>query len=142
MYACVCACVCVCVIPLFFAYRSGPGSGVPHSKVLVQARRRAQVSSSVWINMRFYSHTHVTTRHIAALHVEPSFLGDPKSYIFVEYVDLVTLSIYDAPFISLRIALQTKLAFTHSCMRVSVGNESLAVCHILTTEIHETLWKQ
>lgn len=49
-------------------------------------------------NYKILSYKHVTTRHIPALHMEPSVSWYSESYFFVEHMDLDTLSIYDAPF--------------------------------------------
>lgn len=93
------------------------------------------MSSSVWIITRFLPYIHVTTRHISAPHMEPSSFVKPESYIFAGCMDMVTFSICNASFISLRIALQTNL-------HVRDGNESLLVCHVPLTETCEGIWKE
>lgn len=142
----LCAHLCVCLSSHSFAYRGGEGSSVPHSKVLMQTRRRAQVSSSVCIIIRFYptnmwlQDTFLLCTWNLPCCVTLRAASLLSTWIWLPFPVMMHL------FISLGIALQTKLAFTHTYMytnmHVTGGNERLTVCHVPLMEVHERLWNK
>lgn len=129
--------VCVFVWAHSFAYRSGQGSSVPHSKVLMQTLRRAQVPQCL------HNYTHVNLGHSSALHMDPSFLRYPKSSSFVKYVDLVTYVYLWCTFISL-IALWTKNFYSLSltCLQTCMWQRENRLCwlsYVSDRDLWETM---